>query len=189
MRSLVPGYHLGNKNEKSKDYCKPDSEQRVLFFHNKISGGHTKPSSGLQVLLFFYCSCSGLQMLLREYNCLSSMLETERFKIYKATKFENCTFQTTSQGGEILPRFVFSRQTCEVIYCCSSAYSARPIRFGSRGACARSYGKRRLISSQAKRARGSPTPPLSSVLTTHYSGYLTIIPQARMGSESIAHEA
>ena len=141
------------------------------------------------MLLFFYCSCSGLQMLLREYNCLSSMLETERFKIYKATKFENCTFQTTSQSGEILPRFVFSRQTCEVICCCSSAYSARPMRFGSRGACARSYGKRRLISTQAKRARSSPTPPLSSVLTAHYSDYLTIIPRARMGSELIAHEA
>ena len=78
----------------------------------------------------------------------------ERFKIYKATKIwlERCTFQTTSQGGEILPRFVFSRQTCEVIYCCSSAYSARPMRFGSRGPCARSYGKRRLISTQAKRS-------------------------------------
>ena len=54
---------------------------------------------------------------------------------------------------------------------------------------ARSYGKRRLITTQAKRARSSPTPPLSSVLTAHYSGYLTIIPRARMGSESIAHEA
>ena len=185
MRSLVPGYHLGNKNEKSKDYCKPDSEQRVLFFHNKISGGHT---SLLQV---YKCYCSST-VLVQVYKCylgntiVYRQCWKERFKIYKATKFENCTFQTTSQSGEILPRFVFSRQTCEVIYCCSSAYSARPIRFGSRGACARSYGKRRLISSQAKRARGSPTPPLSSVLTAHYSGYLTIIPRARMGSESIA---
>ena len=29
------------KNEKSKDYCKADPEQRVLFFHNNISAGHT----------------------------------------------------------------------------------------------------------------------------------------------------
>ena len=28
-------------NEKSKDYCKADSEQRVLFFHNNTSAGHT----------------------------------------------------------------------------------------------------------------------------------------------------
>ena len=151
MRSLVPGYHLGNKNEKSKDYCKPDSEQRVLFFHNKISGGHT---SLLQV---YKCYCSST-VLVQVYKCylgntiVYRQCWKERFKIYKATKFENCKFQTTSQSGEILPRFVFSRQTCEVIYCCSSAYSARPMRFGSRGACTRSYGKRRLISTQAKRS-------------------------------------
>ena len=30
-----------NQNEKSKDYCKADSEQRVLFFHNNISAGQT----------------------------------------------------------------------------------------------------------------------------------------------------
>ena len=30
------------KNEKSKDYCKADSEQRVLFFHNNIRAGHTR---------------------------------------------------------------------------------------------------------------------------------------------------
>ena len=28
-------------NEKSKDYCKADSEQPVLFFHNNTSAGHT----------------------------------------------------------------------------------------------------------------------------------------------------
>ena len=28
-------------NEKSKDYCKADSEQRVLFFRNNTSAGHT----------------------------------------------------------------------------------------------------------------------------------------------------
>ena len=33
---------LRTKNGKSKDYCKADSEQRVLFFeHNNISAGHT----------------------------------------------------------------------------------------------------------------------------------------------------
>ena len=103
------------------------------------------------MLLFFYCSCSGLQMLLRE-SFIYRQCWKERFKIYKATKFESCTFQTTSQRGEILQRFVFSRQTCKVICCCSSAYSARPMRFESRGPCARSYGKRRLISTQAKRS-------------------------------------
>ena len=114
MRSLVPGYHLGNKNEKSKDYCKPDSEQRVLFFHNKISGDHT---SLLQV---YKCYCSST-VLVQVYKCylgntiVYRQCWKERFKIYKATKFETCTFQTTSQSGEILPRFVFSRQTCEVI--------------------------------------------------------------------------
>ena len=30
-----------NQNETSKDYCKADSEQRVLFFHNNISAGQT----------------------------------------------------------------------------------------------------------------------------------------------------
>ena len=38
-------YFLGSlfrtKNEKSKDYCKADSEQLVLFFHKNISAGHT----------------------------------------------------------------------------------------------------------------------------------------------------
>ena len=29
------------KNEKSKDFFNTDSEQRVLFFHNNISAGHT----------------------------------------------------------------------------------------------------------------------------------------------------
>ena len=29
-----------SKNEKSKDYCKADTEQRVLFFYNNISAGH-----------------------------------------------------------------------------------------------------------------------------------------------------
>ena len=28
-------------NEKSKDYCKADSEQRVMFCYNNISAGHT----------------------------------------------------------------------------------------------------------------------------------------------------
>ena len=37
---LYTGYWMA-KNEKSKDYCKADSEQRVLFFHNNISAGHT----------------------------------------------------------------------------------------------------------------------------------------------------
>ena len=32
---------LRTKNEESKDYCKADSEQRELFFHNNISAGHT----------------------------------------------------------------------------------------------------------------------------------------------------
>ena len=33
------------KNGKSKDYCKADSEQRVLFFlyNNNILAGHTSP--------------------------------------------------------------------------------------------------------------------------------------------------
>ena len=89
MRSLVPGYHLGNKNEKSKDYCKPDSEQRVLFFHNKISGGHT---SLLQV---YKCYCSST-VLVQVYKCylgntiVYRQCWKERFKIYKATKIENC---------------------------------------------------------------------------------------------------
>ena len=41
------------KNEKqSKDYCKADSEQRVLFFHNNISAGRTSLlRSGLQMFL------------------------------------------------------------------------------------------------------------------------------------------
>ena len=34
-------YLRGIKNEKSKDYCKADSELRVLFFHNNISACHT----------------------------------------------------------------------------------------------------------------------------------------------------
>ena len=34
------GNHYGTKNEKSKDYCKADSEQGVLLFHNNISAGH-----------------------------------------------------------------------------------------------------------------------------------------------------
>ena len=89
MRRLVPGYHLGNKNEKSKDYCKPDSEQRVLFFHNKISGGHT---SLLQV---YKCYCSST-VLVQVYKCylgntiVYRQCWKERFKIYKATKIENC---------------------------------------------------------------------------------------------------
>ena len=33
-------------NEKSKEYCKADSEQRVLFCYNNTSAGHT---SRLQV--------------------------------------------------------------------------------------------------------------------------------------------
>ena len=32
---------LTTKNEKSKDYCKADLKQRVLFFYNNISAGHT----------------------------------------------------------------------------------------------------------------------------------------------------
>ena len=41
-----------NQNEKSKDYCKADSEQRVLFFHNNISAGQT---SLLQVYRCYRC--------------------------------------------------------------------------------------------------------------------------------------
>ena len=38
------------KNEKSKDYCKADSEQGVLFFHNNISAGHTSlPTTFLEI--------------------------------------------------------------------------------------------------------------------------------------------
>ena len=35
------------KNEKSKDYCKADSEQRVLFFHEQYFGLPYQPFSGL----------------------------------------------------------------------------------------------------------------------------------------------
>ena len=43
--------HLFALNYKSKDYCKADSEQRVLFFkHNNISAGHT---SLLQVYICY----------------------------------------------------------------------------------------------------------------------------------------
>ena len=35
------------KNEKSKDYCKADSEQRVLFFHEQYFGWPYQPFSGL----------------------------------------------------------------------------------------------------------------------------------------------
>ena len=37
---LYTGYWMA-KNEKSKDYCKADSEQLVLFFHNNVWAGHT----------------------------------------------------------------------------------------------------------------------------------------------------
>ena len=33
--------HIFAKNEMSKDYCKADLKQRVLFFYNNISAGHT----------------------------------------------------------------------------------------------------------------------------------------------------
>ena len=33
--------HIFAKNEKSQDYCKADLKQRVLFFYNNISAGHT----------------------------------------------------------------------------------------------------------------------------------------------------
>ena len=46
-------YFLGSlfrtKNEKSKDYCKADSEQLVLFFRKKYFGWPYQPSSGLDV--------------------------------------------------------------------------------------------------------------------------------------------
>ena len=41
------------KNEKRKDYCKADSEQRVLFFSQQYFGWPYQPSSGLQMLLNF----------------------------------------------------------------------------------------------------------------------------------------
>ena len=34
------------KNEKSEDYSKADLKQRVLFFHNNISAGHTSHLPG-----------------------------------------------------------------------------------------------------------------------------------------------
>ena len=37
---MYTGYWIA-KNEKSKDYCKANSEQRVLFFHNNVWAGHT----------------------------------------------------------------------------------------------------------------------------------------------------
>ena len=39
------------KNEKSKDYCKANSEQRALLFHNNISAGHTS------LLQAYTCYC------------------------------------------------------------------------------------------------------------------------------------
>ena len=56
------------KNEKSKDYCKADSEQRVLFFHNNISAGRT---SLLQV---YRCSYRRHTILL--YSRRSGMLQS-----------------------------------------------------------------------------------------------------------------
>ena len=48
---------LRTKNGKSKDYCKADSEQRVLFFeHNNISAGHTSP---LQVYRCYWTGGGG----------------------------------------------------------------------------------------------------------------------------------
>ena len=39
-----------NENEKSEDYSKADLKQRVLFFYNNVSAGHT---SLLQVYRYF----------------------------------------------------------------------------------------------------------------------------------------
>ena len=56
------------KNEKSKDYCRVDSEQPVLFFHNNISAGRT---SLLQV---YRCSYRRYTILL--YSRRSGMLQS-----------------------------------------------------------------------------------------------------------------
>ena len=50
-----------NKNEKSEDYSKADLKQRVLFFYNNISAGHTS--------------------LLQVYRCYKKHFIIERTKI------------------------------------------------------------------------------------------------------------
>ena len=39
VRSVEKRSNCITENERSKDYCKADSKQRVLFFHNNISTG------------------------------------------------------------------------------------------------------------------------------------------------------
>ena len=50
QRNLFEGLYLEQKHKKSKDYCKADLKQRILFFIT-IFGWLYQPSSGLQMLL------------------------------------------------------------------------------------------------------------------------------------------
>ena len=69
------------KNEKSKDYCQADSEQRILFFHNNISAGHT---SFLQVYRCYCYRCYFYQPLRFWRNTLQSSFNSSSL-IYVST--------------------------------------------------------------------------------------------------------
>ena len=74
-RSNQPKYKE-TKNKKSKDYCKADSKQRVLFFHNNISVGR---ASLLQVYRCYW-TYVGITILFRwVLNQLCSSPWTSRF--------------------------------------------------------------------------------------------------------------
>ena len=66
-----------NKNEKSEDYSKADLKQRVLFFYNNISAGHT---SLLQVYRSYwtYVVITILYYILAD---LISSLEIQRLQL------------------------------------------------------------------------------------------------------------
>ena len=115
----------------------------------------------------------------------------ERFKIYKATKFDwkDVHFKQLRRVAKFYRSLYLVGKLVRL-------YAAAVLLI-PRGLCGLGHVVRAhdltvrggWFLHRRRGARSSPTPPLSSVLTAHYSGYLTIIPRARMGSESIAHEA
>ena len=97
---------LRTKIGKSKDYCKADSEQRVLFFeHNNISAGHTSP---LQVYRCYWTGGGGRCLKGNLWyshpanmtSCLASVTFKMASKVFIEETDKNFDFNT-----EILFRF------------------------------------------------------------------------------------
>ena len=107
------------KNEKSEDYCKADSEQRVLFFHEQYFGWPYQPFSGLHpdVTDLMKHNITDIDGEYRNENCIKGIgghdvqhRKLEKKKINKDMDYKDLSRRLRPLGSRVMALSVYQMQ-------------------------------------------------------------------------------